>query len=258
MSLLIASCGEKKDPEKKPEGGETPKSNKELVLTGEKTTGIDLGTIITLKLMKNENGQLTEIKDCSNVTLEVKPDEGYASIVPSDEGLDVVIKRDGKISLVAKLDDKSTDPLEIETNPRHSLNFDDADENGTFELPNHLFKEYVWDYTAYDRELIYRLDKPAMLFFTAAWCSICQESKPTVYELAKKYKDKAYVIVVDEDRNPKVDRALKKAFPYDDVAGTPIYVICYPNGKAPVTKTGYNRVPADLIKFFEENINNLQ
>ena len=83
-----------------------------------------------------------------------------------------------------------------------------AQESDVKKLTKTEFIKEINDYTAADKEWIYKGDKPAIIDFYADWCGPCRKLSPILEEVATEYKGQIYVYKINTDKEPEIARAL--------------------------------------------------
>ena len=87
-------------------------------------------------------------------------------------------------------------------------------------------------------------DRPVLIDFYATWCGPCQAMGPILKDVVKKVGDKATVLKIDVDKNPKV------AAKYQ-IQGVPTLMV-FKKGKMVWRQSGV--VPANqLVSVIEKN-----
>ena len=88
-------------------------------------------------------------------------------------------------------------------------------------------------------------NKPVLIDFHATWCGPCKAMTPILQDVSKKVGDRATILKIDVDKNPKV------AAKYQ-IQGVPTLMV-FKNGKMLWRQSGVVAAP-QLISLLEKNI----
>lgn len=87
-------------------------------------------------------------------------------------------------------------------------------------------------------------DKPVLIDFYADWCGPCKVQAPILEDVKHRVKDRASIIKIDVDKNPKVATAYQ-------VRGVPTLIL-FKNGKILWRQSGVAQA-GDLERLINEN-----
>ena len=65
------------------------------------------------------------------------------------------------------------------------------------------FKEKIFDFET-NKDWTFKGELPAIVKFTAIWCSPCKTLNPILQELSKEYVDKIKIYEIDVDQEPEL------------------------------------------------------